>query len=117
MNVITLSGNLTKDVEFYNKNGTDFAESNIAVNNYFYDKNGEKRSDKMFIKIVFIGSVAVEAKKRLQKSQRLSLMGELKSSSWYDENDNRRTTYYIVVREFDAGCLPKSRQFDEEVEN
>lgn len=96
-NKTILIGNLTKDIDLrYLQNGTAIGKSSIAVNRN-YVLNGEKKSDVMFVDIVFFGRLAEVAKQYTSKGSKLLIEGRLVQESWRDTAGQNRSKHVISV--------------------
>lgn len=95
MNVITLIGNLCKDVELrYSASGKPILDNTIGVRK---DKkvNGNYESD--FIRIVLFDHNAEFLNKYGKKGDRISIVGKLRVDNYQDKEGNYKTNTYVVV--------------------
>ncbi len=96
LNKVLLVGNLTKDPELrYTPSGVPVATLRLAVNTFFKDKSGEKRSDTCYINVVTWNKQAELCSQYLSKGRRIFVEGKLQSRSWERENGERRSVIEI----------------------
>lgn len=99
MNVITLTGNATKDVELkYTPNGKGVANGTIAVRRDFKNQQGEYETD--FINFVALGGLSEVMANHIRKGDKFGITGRLQIRKW--ENDGQ-TRYFteVIVNGFD----------------
>lgn len=95
MNLITLLGRLTKDVESTTtQSGTAIAKFSIAVNRR-YKKDGEATAD--FFNVTAFGKVAEFISKYMSKGQQIALEGRLQNNNWTDKDGNKRYDTQIIA--------------------
>ncbi len=100
MNVVMLSGNLTKDVEIKSVGATGeykMATFTIAVNK----KSGDDVTT-MYVPMVAWGVVAENIAKFCHKGVRIVCSGELDIKREDDGNGNKKQYPQVIVREFAA---------------
>lgn len=99
-NKVILVGNLTRDPEVrYLPSGTAIASFDIAVNNSYKDKNGEKKKDVMYINISIFGKIAELCGEYLKKGRAVLVDGRLKQDSWESKDGTGKRTKISVVAE------------------
>ena len=92
LNKVLLVGNLTKDPELrYTPSGVPVATLRLAINTFFKDKSGEKRSDTCYINVVTWNKQAELCSQYLSKGRRIFIEGKLQSRSWERDNGERRS--------------------------
>lgn len=99
MNVITLTGNATKDFELrYTPNGKPVGNGTIAVRRDFKNQNGEYETD--FINLVVLGKLSEVMANHIRKGDKFGVTGRLQIRKW--ENDGK-VNYFteVVVNGFD----------------
>jgi single-strand DNA-binding protein len=99
MNVITLTGNATKDIELkYTPNGKPVGNGTIAVRRDYKNQQGEYETD--FINLVILGKLSEVMANHIQKGDKFGVTGRLQIRKW--ENDGK-TNYFteVVVNGFD----------------
>jgi single-strand DNA-binding protein len=99
MNVITLTGNATKDIELrYTPNGKAVGNGTIAVRRDFKNQNDEYETD--FINLVILGKTAEIMANYVHKGDKFGVTGRLQIRKWEKEG---KTSYFteVVVNGFD----------------
>ena len=91
MNIVTLIGRLTRDVElsYVPNTGTAKADFALAVPRDFKNKDGEKEVD--FIPVEFMGKKAENIAKYIKKGSQVAVQGNLRIDRYTDKQDNKRT--------------------------
>jgi len=94
INNITISGNLTRDVDTkYSAKNVAIANLTIAVNHFYKDDKGEFQEQVSFIDAVAFGDTAQKCIKDLKKGSPVIIEGYLKTRSYVDQNSiNRKVT-------------------------
>ena len=95
MNLIILSGNLTKDIEIRSTStGTEVATGSIAVSRSFKNTDGTYDSD--FFNFT-IWKPTDYQKENLNKGSRALIEGEVRQNTYEDKNKQKKTTYDVFV--------------------
>lgn len=103
-NNVTVSGNLTKDPEFYTlEDGKVSCSFSIAVNNK-YEKNGETINEPSFFSVKTYGEAA-EKMKEAKKGMLYSASGMVKQKVF--EKDNGQKSSMFEVLAFDVNSIEK----------
>ena len=99
MNVITLTGNATKDFELkYTPSGTPIGNGLIAVRRDFKNQQGEYETD--FINLVVIGKLSEIMANYVRKGDKFGVTGRLQIRKW--EKDGKAQYFTeVVVNGFD----------------
>lgn len=98
INKVLLMGNLTRDPELrYTTGGAAVANLGLATNRVYKDKNGEKKEEATFIRIVVWGRQAEICGQYLAKGSPLFVEGRLQSRSWETEDKQKRSTMEVVA--------------------
>lgn len=98
MNILVVSGNLSKDPELRKTiSGTSVASSTIAVNRSRKNANGEKETD--FIDFSCWGQTADYLVKYAHKGDRAELSGRLESHKYTDKNGNTRVVWEMIAEQ------------------
>lgn len=99
MNVITLTGNATKDVELtYSPSGTAFGKGTIAVQRNFKNQHGEYDTD--FINFKAIGKISETMANYIRKGDKFGITGSLQIN--VSERDGKKSYFTeVVVNGFD----------------
>lgn len=95
LNVVTLTGRLTKDLDLrYTNTGTAVASFSIAVDRQFKNSNGEKETD--FINVVAWRKTAETLAEHTRKGSLIGIVGRIQTRN-YEGNDNKRVYVTEVV--------------------
>jgi single-strand DNA-binding protein len=106
MNVITLTGNATKDMELsYSPQGTAFGKGTIAVQRNFKNQQGEYDTD--FINFKTIGKLSEVMANHISKGDKFGITGSLQINVSEKDGQKRYFTE-VVVNGFDFPNKPKS---------
>jgi single-strand DNA-binding protein len=93
-----LIGNLTRDPELrYLPSGTPVADFGIAVNRDYTDKEGEKRSDTLFVDVAAWQKQAENCEKFLTKGSLVYIEGRLQHDTWETAQGEKRSRYRVVA--------------------
>ena len=96
LNVVTILGRLTRDVELKQTNGGTVARFSLA-NGYRKKQGSEYVEATNFIDCVAFGKTGEAIQKYVSKGQRLLVSGELRWSSW--ESDGKKQSKLEVLVE------------------
>jgi single-strand DNA-binding protein len=99
MNVITLTGNATKDVEIkFTPNGKGIANGTIAVRRDFKNQQGEYETD--FINFIALGGLSEVMANHIRKGDKFGITGRLQIRKW---DHDGKTSYFteVIVNSFD----------------
>jgi single-strand DNA-binding protein len=98
INKVILMGNLTRDPELrYTPGGIAVANLGLATNRVYKDKNGEKKEEATFVRVVVWGRQAEVCGQYLTKGSGLFVEGRLQSRSWETEDKQKRSTLEVVA--------------------
>lgn len=100
INIVSISGNLTRDAELkVTQGGTPVLSGSVAVNERV--KQGDQWTDKPnFVDWVLFGPRAEKIAGYLTKGTKVAIMGRLSYSSWTDKQTNqKRSKLEVVVTE------------------
>lgn len=101
-NSITVSGNLTKDVELrFTGGGRAVASFGIAVARRF-QVNGEWQEQTSFLNVVAWGSLGENVAASLSKGSRAVVTGRLEQRSYETQDGDRRSVTEIVADDIGA---------------
>lgn len=96
MNVISLTGNLCKDMKIaYTKNNKAYLENTIGVSKEKKNDNGTKESD--FIDFVAFEKKAEYLNQYAKKGDKIEVVGKLRVDNYQDKEGNYRTRSYVVA--------------------
>ncbi|MEH7355091.1 single-stranded DNA-binding protein [Neobacillus drentensis] len=100
MNVITLTGNATKDFELkYTPNGKPVGSGTIAVRRDFKNQQGEYETD--FINLVVLGKLSEVMANHIRKGDKFGVTGRLQIRIWNKDNGEKAYFTEVVVNGFD----------------
>lgn len=96
MNVVMISGRLTRDVKLsYTAGGVALGKFSLAVQEDFKNKQGEREVN--FIDCVAWRQSAEFMDKYTQKGNRVMVAGRLKQDRWEDKEGKKRNKLSVVV--------------------
>lgn len=97
-NKVVLVGNLTRDPQVkYISSGTAVAETGLAINRTWYDKDKNKKEEVTFVDVKFWGRQAEIAGEYLSKGSQILVEGRLTQESW--ESDGQKRSKIVVTCE------------------
>lgn len=115
MNKVILSGNLCREIELKQTQGSRGVVTNcIAVQRDFKNVNGEYESD--FINIVVWGNQAEYLSKYAAKGDRVELVGRWAVRTYEDLNGENKTVNECVVEQIKAFSRQKDEKKEEKKE-
>lgn len=98
MNVISLVGRLTKDPELkFNSQNVAYCRFDLAVDNSYKDKDGNKVDSADFISCVCRNKTAENLSQYMKKGNRIGLSGRLHTYSYDKEDGSKGYSYDVVV--------------------
>ena len=101
LNKCCFIGRLTKEVETRTiPNGSKVSNFDIAVNESYKDKSGQKVESTEYIKCVVWRGLAEVAEKYLTKGSQIFLEGKMSTRSWDDKDGNKKYTTEIIGSNF-----------------
>ncbi len=96
VNKAILVGNLGRDAEMrFTSGGTPVATVSLATTERFTDKEGQKREDTQWHRIVIWGKTAQSLHEYLTKGKQIYVEGRLQTRQWDDKDGNKRYTTEI----------------------
>lgn len=110
MNTVSIMGTITKDVEIKHiPSGATIGKFNIAVNQDYKSKDGQKIEKVSFFEVTTFGKQAETVSQYFKKGSRILINGELEQQSW--EKDGQKQSkviikmekFFFVDRKSDAG--------------
>lgn len=111
MNVITLTGNLCKDVELrVSQSGKKIVDITIGVSKEKKNAQGQYETD--FIPLVLFDGSAEYLSKYAKKGDKIEVVGKLRVDVYTDKDGNYRTNTYVVVDKVKI-LTPKTTQQQE----
>ena len=100
MNIITLTGNATKDIDLrVTQNGKNVANGTIAVRRDFKNQHGEYEAD--FINFVALGKTGEIMANHIKKGDKFGITGRLQIRVWEKDNGDKQYISEVVVNGFD----------------
>jgi single-strand DNA-binding protein len=98
VNKVILVGRLGKDPDVrYTTEGTPVANFNLATDESFTDRAGDKQTRTEWHRIVVWKRLAEVCGEHLQKGRQVYIEGTLRNRKWQDRGGNERTTFEIVA--------------------
>ena len=102
LNVITMTGNLTRDVQLtFLPSGTPVAEFGIACNKVWKDKDGNKKERVCFVECRCYSKRAEALANYFSKGDAIGIAGELQFDSWEAQDGTKRSKHRIFVENFE----------------
>ncbi len=99
MNVTTLVGRLTKEVELkYSANGTAVGNFTLAVNRSFTNQQGEREAD--FIQCVIWRKAAENLAQFTRKGSQIGIEGRIQTRNYENQQGTRVYVTEVVVNNF-----------------
>ena len=100
VNKVILIGNLGSDPELRTTpSGTSVATFTLATNRSWTDRDGAKREETEWHRIVAWAKLAEICGQYLSKGRQVYIEGRLQTRSWKDKNDIERKTTEIVAEQ------------------
>ena len=97
VNKVILIGNLGTDPEVrYLESGQANARLNLATNRSYTTRDGEKREETEWHRVVLWGKLAEIAEKYLSKGRTVYIEGRLQTRKWQDQQGVERYTTEVV---------------------
>ena len=113
MNIVCLTGRLTKDPEIrYTQSQKAVASFTLAVDRDYKTEDGERPSD--FINCVAWGSSANFLERYVQKGAKICVCGSIQSRKWQDRDGGNRYSTEVNCSKVEILAFPKRRDEDEE---
>jgi len=92
-NQIILAGRLTRDIQLsYTPTQTSVADFGMAINDIWYNKNGDKQEKVCFVDCRAFGKTANNLSKYLKKGDPLFIRGKLSFDQWEAQDGNGAST-------------------------
>ncbi|MBF0780331.1 MULTISPECIES: single-stranded DNA-binding protein [unclassified Granulicatella] len=100
MNVVSLVGRLTRDVELrYTPNGTAYGRFTLAVNRRVTNQNGVREAD--FISCIVWNKAAENLANYTRKGSQIGIQGRIQTGSYDNQQGQKVYTTDVVVENFD----------------
>lgn len=100
INKVILIGNLGADPEVrYTPSGAAVANVNLATNESWTDRSGERQERTEWHRLVLWSKQAEIAGQYLRKGSKIYIEGRLQTRSWDDQSGQKRYTTEVVVND------------------
>ena len=100
VNKVILIGNVGADPELrYTPGGTAVTNFNMATNESWADKSGERQEQTEWHRIVVWGRLAEICNQYLRKGSKVYIEGRLQTRSWEGQDGQKRYTTEVVARD------------------
>lgn len=100
MNQVTLHGHVGKDPEIFQKDDYKTATFSLATSESWKDKNGEKKTETTWHKIVVHGKQADVIEKFITKGMELIVNGKQCNETYENKDGEKRSSSFVRLREF-----------------
>ena len=98
LNRVTLIGNLTRDPELrYTPGGMAVASFGLATNRVWVTKQGERKEDAQFHRIVAWNKLAELCSQLLSKGRRVYVDGRIQYREFTDQENNKKQIAEIII--------------------
>lgn len=93
VNKVILVGNLGRDAELrYTPGGAAVATLNLATTETWKDKEGQKKEDTQWHRVILWGKTAESLQDYLTKGKQIYVEGKLQTRKWKDKDGNEKYT-------------------------
>ena len=93
VNKVILVGNLGRDAELrYTPGGAAVATLNLATTEVFKDREGQKKEDTQWHRVILWGKTAETLQDYLVKGKQIYVEGKLQTRKWKDKDGNEKYT-------------------------
>ena len=93
VNKVILVGNLGRDAELrYTPGGAAVATLNLATTEVFKDREGQKKEDTQWHRVILWGKTAESLQDYLVKGKQIYVEGKLQTRKWKDKDGNDKYT-------------------------
>src|SRR5215203_7070447 len=93
VNKVILVGNLGRDAELrYTPAGAAVATLNLATTEVFKDREGQKKEDTQWHRVILWGKTAETLQDYLTKGKQIYVEGKLQTRKWKDKDGNDKYT-------------------------
>lgn len=102
INIVTISGNLTRDPELRQAGSTSILSFGVAVNDRRRNsQSGQWESVPNFVDCIIFGTRADALAGLLHKGSKVAIDGKLRYSSWESKDGKKHSKLEVVVNEID----------------
>jgi single-strand DNA-binding protein len=96
VNKVILVGNLGRDAEVrYTAGGAPVATLNLATTEVFKDREGQRKEDTQWHRVILWGKTAESLQEYLVKGKQIYVEGKLQTRKWKDKDGNDKYTTEI----------------------
>ena len=111
INIVTISGNLTRDPELKKAGNTSVLSFGVAVNDRHRNpQSGQWDSVPNFVDCIIFGTRADALAGLLHKGSKVAIDGKLRYSSWEGKDGKKRSKLEVVVNEIELMQRETSQQ-------
>lgn len=111
INIVTISGNLTRDPELRQAGNTSVLSFGVAVNDRRRNpQSGQWESVPNFVDCIIFGTRADALAGLLHKGSKVAIDGKLRYSSWEGKDGKKRSKLEVVVNELELMQRETSQQ-------
>ena len=111
INIVTISGNLTRDPELRQAANTSILSFGVAVNDRRRNpQSGQWENVPNFVDCIVFGSRADALAGMLHKGSKVAIDGKLRYSSWEGKDGKKRSKLEVVVNEIELMQRETSQQ-------
>ena len=111
INIVIISGNLTRDPELRQASNTSVLSFGVAVNDRRRNpQSGQWESVPNFVDCIIFGTRADALAGLLHKGSKVALDGKLRYSSWEGKDGKKRSKLEVVVNELELMQRETSQQ-------
>lgn len=111
INIVTISGNLTRDPELRQAGSTSVLSFGVAVNDRRRNpQSGQWESVPNFVDCIIFGTRADALAGLLHKGSKVAIDGKLRYSSWEGKDGKKRSKLEVVVNELELMQRETSQQ-------
>ena len=101
LNKCQFIGNVAREPEIrYTGDNKPIANLSIGVSEKYKDKNGDKKENTEWVRVVVFGGLAGVVEKYVKKGDKLYVEGKFKTRKWTDKEGKDQYTTEIVVDGF-----------------
>ena len=98
VNKVILVGNLGRDAEVrYTPSGAAVATLNLATTEVFKDREGQRKEDTQWHRVILWGKTAETLRDYLTKGKQIYVEGRLQTRKWKDKDGNDKYTTEVVA--------------------
>lgn len=94
-NLVSFTGNVTRDPEIKDAGGSKVAKFSLAVNR-FYKKNGENMNQASFFDCEAWGNQVEVIESYVKKGSKVSVVGEAIQDTWEKDGEKRSKIFFRV---------------------